>query len=105
MNVSASASSWTRSSPACKAAGFPLGRKQGGYIFHNTRHTACTNMVAAGVPESVAMSISGHRTRSVFDRYAIRREDVQRDAMARVSRYVADLADDPRIRPLREGAS
>jgi hypothetical protein len=27
---------------ACEKAGFPIGRKQGGYVFHNTRHSAVT---------------------------------------------------------------
>src|SRR5262249_18590546 len=54
---------------ACAAAGLPVGRKAGGYVFHHTRNSAVTNLVASGVPESQAMKVTGHVTAHVFRHY------------------------------------
>ena len=68
---------------ACKAAACP------GKLIHDMRRSAVRTFERAGVPRSVAMSIVGHKTESIYRRYAIVDEAMQREAAARLDAWMA----------------
>jgi integrase len=88
---------WTTACATAKVAGL---------VFHDLRRSGIRNMVRAGVPQSVAMKISGHKTVSVFKRYDIVRDDDLREAALRVERYngtpatVTEIVTAPTLDPI-----
>jgi integrase len=76
---------------ACAAAGFGVyeskKRKFVGLKLHDFRRSAARNLIRAGVDRGTAMSITGHRTESIFERYNISDANDRKDALIRVGQY------------------
>lgn len=61
-------------------------------LFHDTRRSALTVMRnKMGLPESVCMKISGHRSRATFDRYCINDDKDIQQAVKQQAQYYSNL--------------
>jgi integrase len=67
---------------ACKEAGCPNA------LVHDMRRSSVRTFERAGVPRSAAMSMVGHKTESIYRRYAIVDETMQREAAARLDAWI-----------------
>ena len=71
---------------ACQSAGVPT------RFLHDCRRTAARNLIRANVPERVAMLLTGHKSRAIFDRYNIINEQELLDAGDQLVEYLAQQA-------------
>jgi integrase len=74
----------------CEKAGVP------GRLVHDLRRSAVRNLVRAGVSEVVAMTLTGHKTRSVFDRYHIVSSTDQTEAVRKLAKLHGAVIPEPR---------
>ena len=81
---------------ACQAAGVPT------RFLHDCRRTAARNLIRANVPERVAMLLTGHKSRAIFDRYNIIHEQELLEAGDQLVAYLAQQAQQAQAVPARQ---
>ncbi len=86
--------SWAK---ACSDAKVP------GRLFHDLRRSAVRNLIRAGVPQSVAMSITGHETDSVFRRYDIVSQEDKVQALQQTQAHLSNAAKGGNVRAFPGG--
>lgn len=67
-------------------------RKYSGLTIHDLRRSATRNLIRAGVDRGTAMSITGHLTEAVFERYSIKTTDDKKEALLKVGEYTKQVA-------------
>ena len=83
---------------ACRRAGVPAA------LFHDLRRTAVRNLERAGVPRSVAMKLTGHKTESVYRRYAIADAAALAEGVEKLARLHAGRPAPATVLPIARGA-
>lgn len=85
---------------ACKSAGVPK------RIPHDFRRTAVRNLERAGVPRSAAMAMVGHRTESIYRRYAIADEAMLKEGAVKLAAFHASEKNGtPKVVPIKKRSS
>ncbi len=80
---------------ACKRAGISK-------IMHDFRRTAVRNLNRASIARATAMSLTGHKTESVYRRYSIDDEASKREAVMKLAALHAEDRETRKVVPINE---
>ena len=70
--------------------------------FHDLRHTVCTKMVEAGVPESTMLAIMGHMSKKMVEKYSHIRMQAKRDAIQSIESWAASVLSNEMVKVLTQ---